>query len=358
MAAVGEAPLQLVPAGADVQSLSVDAGEYFTVAAWSESVGEERSRVSYIVLRDGRLHTGRAAPEARSFDLATVGRSDEVTVRYNRAKASPGFAWVHAEGDTHTLQFAEGWQPEALASQALITATTNPIEMPSLAFDRSGSPVVAWTEVIGARSEVFAAVRSEGTWKIDRLTTSARPYDLLPQAFGLEAGAEVFWYGLEGDVFLTRKATVTAEGVTHEEEAGLAGIPTEWLPTLYHTRRSTVPGAYWMRPTENGQLVQRLPARPGARGIEEPFGRGITRQLRASVSRSDHAPMAGLLTDGALWWIAVEDRGAMAFTIPVENQYAVPALARTQNAWHLFWHEDASEGGDGSLWYLRKRAGR
>ncbi len=348
------APLMLAPEGSDAHGLSVDSHDYVTVAAWSESESTERSRIRFVTLRDRRLPRGLTSPQTVTLDATPSGRNEDVIVRIDESTRTPGFAWINTDGETWSLWYAYGWAGGARDHQEVIYASENPMELPSLGFDSKGRPYIAWSEIRGGDSEVYVAYQpAEDGWVVETLTANERPYDLLPQVFGGRDSADVYWYALESESFMPRKATLSATGIQRSRPESLSGIPTDWLPVLFRTAPSPVPGAFWLRPTSNGQVVERLPSTAGLRSVEEPFSEAPRVQLRAAISHSELSPMVCVVPAGNReWTLLAEDPSNGMIEFPVAES-CVPVISQSANALHLLWYNDATEGGDGSLWYSR-----
>ncbi len=228
-----------------------------TAVTWVERDNTGRERIRASVLHDSQTIEGRSIFLSGTVDQEQGGDGAHPAVAVAPGGGEVLVTWVETAGEENRL-----WVSRNGASGELVYTSPGLLELPGAAFDGEGTPYITWTEILGARSFVHIAVPDEDElWNASPLSVTERPYDVLPQIFGNEVGAEVYWFSIEGSDFVSRLAFAGQTGVIETTTRELADIPANRLPTLYRVTDRQLLGAYWLEQYEGGELYLDLDPR-------------------------------------------------------------------------------------------------
>ncbi|MDK2972628.1 MAG: hypothetical protein PWP23_2383 [Candidatus Sumerlaeota bacterium] len=325
------------PPGA-CQDPVIDAVGDDAIVAW-KSLYEGRSRI-FAVRRINRDWTF-PYPVDSSLD----GDCLDPVVRFAPG-GDPGIAWVRREGETSFLEFAPpAGFPATIAKSALR------MESPSLDFDAAGTPVLAWTESEAGRYLVMTARRdAEGKWVRERASTSPDAYDVFPQVFGTPVPS-VCWYTLGEQDFSLTGVELAPGGWVPFAPPTSELVPANRFPLLYGT--GTTPGALWVEPLSDGEIVVAWDPRfPASEPLLPMPGATGARQLEPDASGGPGAPsFAWREEDSTGSDILVLHRETLArlegFPHPSQPRIA----PNDSGGLHLIVVSDRTDGGTGQVYW-------
>ncbi|MCB2156195.1 hypothetical protein KQI84_15065 [bacterium] len=344
----GEAMIT-VSAGADLcHDPAIAVGPNGAVAAWSAFI-DGRNRIQIAARIRNEWTPPRFALDSGTADC----REPIVAIDSN---GSPALVWIEAETDSHVLKFSPVVSRED--PQTVYSSGQGMIETPSLGFDGQGRPLVAWTEGNGASYSVALSRfdSDSNTWTKIPLTMRPEAYDILPTVFG-GPQPTVHWYALDGQAFQMKSALIEERGWRSQSVGELDALPANRLPILYQTAPGLSPGAIWVEPQDDGELlltydprraegdrVRGLPSQPAARQLEPDAVDGRTEP--AYAWREETPQGSDLLVQS----------GPERLRVSGLEHVAQPRLAAGPNGeLHLLFISDQIEGGTGQVYWTLLR---
>lgn len=343
-------PLALAPVGVSVRGSHLLSDLFTTTAVWIEQASGGTQQLKILTVKDGVL------PPARFLQPRTLGSAgagaelSDPDLAINPITSQPGVVWVRADG-TYSLMFSE-----MSGATETITKTENLLEMPALAYDGSGRVFAAWSEVSGGRSRIVGAVRNgEDLWIPFALSHGERPYEVLPQVFPMAAGAEVYWFSINGNEFSNHYAVAGGDGTVAFASISLGTIPANRLPILYHVGQDRQLGAYWLEQWAGGEAYMNMDPRAES-GTPVVIGDPANSPEQACVS-DDGSGTAVWLESGEPGErrLLVSNPASGARSLVVSRQAGEPSVSTSVNWTHLLWTDPQSAHGNGVLWYMRFR---
>lgn len=310
-------------------------------------------QVHYTTLKDSTLGTRTLRNTVATLPLLPGAIHSQPAVAFNPASGNPGFAWESTQPGANGPESTLWFQERGLEERKLAT-TSGHFEFPTVTFDALGLPYVAWVEVRGSKSALWAAAPDEsGALRTRSLNGGGRLYDVMPTLFPHEYGADLRWFSISGEAALPYYARLNTDAlfsVTTDER--LAALPANRLPVLF--QQGDAISAYWTEPTEVGDRMYQW------------TGQGDTG--RARLTRL--APPQGLTANatavsndglGTFLWIGTDAQGpalviegAATVRIPADASASDAVLTTSRNFLHAIWVNDPGHGGNGALEYWRQ----
>ncbi|CAN5273885.1 hypothetical protein BH09SUM1_BH09SUM1_05460 [soil metagenome] len=342
-------PIALSRPGGAASNPQVTSRKSSTVIVWVEN-REGRGAIRSLLLGDMRLQPEPYLKAIADVDAGTADCSSPVVV-IDPVSGRPAFAWVESAKGENAIQFREDG-----SAPVTIWHSGNLLEFPSLEFDAQGSPYIAWSELIGGRSEAYAALRdANGGWATHNLSVALRPYDILPRVFGNAQGADLYWYSINGSDAQLNHSIIAGSGFSAGAPAGLDGIPAFRLPHLYRTGDDAKVGALWLEPTDAGEVYLDLDPRNVESATPQVVGRIGDVPALASVSNDATATKVWVERDGSASSTIVAQKPSSdhALREQVAGAVADPVIAVSDGWMHICWTVEDSQSGDKTLWYMR-----
>lgn len=324
-----------------------------TAVTWVERDGSGRDRVRASILHDGQALGGWETYLSGTVDAENGGNGAHPAVAVAPGGGEVLVTWVETGREENRLWASRNW-----ADPELVYTSPGLLEFPGVAFDSEGEPYLTWSEVLGGRSFVHAAVTTEDEeWETFPLSVSERPYDVLPQIFGNEVGAEVYWFSIEANDFTSRVSFIGRTGVVETTTQEFVDIPANRLPILYRVTEEQLLGAYWLDQYEGGELYLDLDPRVVDGPQPAVLGNIEQNPEQATVSADNHASKAWVESPGADGGklLLVEIPWGGLVELPVGGSVREPVIAVSGEWVHLAWIERAGEDATLRLHYARLR---
>lgn len=342
-----DSTVALVASAPEIASPKLASRGFDTFAVWSQTDASGRQRVHLAHLRDGRLQPRLVEDSAAPIDGSRTGDNLYPDLALGPDNAA-GVIWVNAAADRNLLLYSDGTHPPIA-----IASTTNTIGTPVLAYDERAATYAAWTETVGGKSLILAAVKApQGDWVSGPLSFGERPYDLFPQIFPAGRSADLYCYGQNNDRYIGRRVTLRANAVPTENPLP-DDIPAARLPLLYRNSAKHI-GAIWLEQTDFGELHFDLnPSLSGERQLQE---------LTASTGAISQVAVAHDDSGAKVW---TESGASEASTITVVGGDGLPrhfdspggasspAVSASANFLHVLWVSDHPNDGTNGLNYRR-----
>ena len=153
-------PLALAPASAMARSPKVKSLDFTTAICWVESGEEGNRRIRNVVLKDGRVSSAQLLAKTRTISKDSIGGAADLDLSINPEDNQPGIVWIRSIDDGNSVIFGrrQGDPVEVFSS-------SNVLELPVIEYDGEGNPYVAWSEIAGGQSRVYAArLDDQGNW--------------------------------------------------------------------------------------------------------------------------------------------------------------------------------------------------
>lgn len=320
---------------------------------WVQRASNGRDRVWGAILHDTESLVPPESVSPRPIDTATHGSGAYPAVSVSPVGGQALFAWVENGPEESFL-----WISRNGEEVERVYRSGGTLELPALGHDGEGTPYLSWSEVIGGRSSVHAAAPgADGEWNVFQLSVSERPYDVLPRIFGNEVGAEVYWFSIEGQDFVSRVAFIGRTGVIESATQELMDIPANRLPILYRVTEEQLLGAYWLEHYEGGELYLDLDPRFVEGSGPVPIGDLAANPEQPTVSSDLHGTKAWVETASGeeVKSLLVEVPWGPIVEFPVDASVREPVVTVSDTWVHLAWVERSPEGDTLRLQYARLR---
>lgn len=344
-AQVGEA-LQLSSAGQAIAHPALASRSFSTTLAWTQAASDGVPRLHQVSLMDGQMDAARAPQRVRPVDPETPGADSWPAVAYDPMANRASLLWIRQHQRASRLLFRTPQGPTET-----ITTSENVLDLPALVFDEQGTAYAAWTETAGAVTQVRSAVRTDAGWEAVDLGASEGRFSLFPQPFGIEQGAELYWYEMAGGNFQPRAALLQPAAAA-TALAPPSELPATRLPLLYKTEAGAL-GAVWMEQTEFGELyLEAAPQPDGSYEFREIRG-GDTPIAQITVGTGGAPEKAWIENPSLDSSILVLETAAGQQRFPVPPSADEPLLSQSANWRHLAWISEDLETGKSTLYYQR-----
>ncbi len=316
------------------------------LVAWT-GLFDGRSRIfSARTRRDGNWSAPFLVDDTVSGDC-----SDAVVGFTPSGRSAMG--WISTSGDESHLNFRLG-----SGEVEEVAASPVRIETPSMAFDETGQPMIAWSEGGAGRFAVVVAQRDEeGSWTRTPVSEGLDSYDIFPFVFGGDI-TRVYWYSLGGQDFEFRAARRLGSDWQPMGVGALSEVPPNRLPLLYDTEDGVTPGAVWTELLSDGEIVMTFDPRRGrADRIQTLPGAMDARQLDPDLDNADIEPSFTWREETARRSDILVRHGAQLYRVTGFDHMAQPRIAHEgSDGVHLVLISDQVEGGTGQVYwtYLQK----
>lgn len=280
-------------------------------------------------------------------------------------RSNPHVVWVSKTDELQEIHYAHRLGSDWIFEPPVRTSRDLNLELPTIAVDATGKPFIVWQEGKGTGYSIWSAVENT-TGNFDVLPVSkpmSNHYNIYPQLFITNLSPLVLWYETREEGFVLRASVFIKDArrwVDYPLE-NIESIPANRLPIVYSTREGKLFALWYDNINGEDHILV-------AKTDDSELRNGLI--IDDGTTHNNAVPDGTLTAPNVLyvcWKADMETVFSQIFLTKIvdgkpgksllisdgaKNYYTNPNLAVNKNGEvHVVWFSNASEGGDGSIYY-------